>query len=317
MLSRTAENLFWLARYLERADKTARMLEVGHRLALIPRVDGGFHNEWDSILAADGTAAGFRDKFGDKTNQRDSETWLFFDRENPSSVASCIESARRNARMVRTALTSEVWDAINSTFLEFADLERMPRSRDQLPKLTEWTKRQSALVRGAAVGTLLQKDGYDFLQLGYYVERADNTARMLDVKYYVLLPTIDMVGGGVDRLQWGTLLRSLSSYRAFHWAYGGEQSPARIAHFLILNDSCPRSLLHCVARAANHLDHLGRTYSHRGEAHAQSAAMLSELADAEINDIVNSGLHEFLSRFIGNNGALSAAVGETYLFGGI
>jgi uncharacterized alpha-E superfamily protein len=316
MLSRTAESLFWMGRYIERADKTARMLEVGHRLALVPRVDGGFHNEWESILSVDGSAGAYRARFGDVPNQRDCESWLFFDRENPSSVASCMDQARANARAVRTALTSEMWDAVNGAYLEFAELERMPRGRDRLPVLTDWTKKQCALFRGTTESTHLQNDGYDFLQLGIYVERADNTARMLDVKYYVLLPTIDMVGGGVDRLQWATLLRSLSALRAFHWAYGGEQSPAKIAHFLILNPSCPRSLLHCTQKASDRLASLAHAYGHRGRAHDRVTLTLSDLAEADIADVIAGGLHEFLTGFIGNNAALSLAIGDTYLFGG-
>ena len=129
-----------------------------------------------------------------------------------------------------------------------------------LPQLCDWTKRQGALLRGATEGTHLQNDGYDFLNLGYYLERGDNTARLLDVKYYVLLPTTDMVGGSIDTYQWTTLLRALSAYRAFHWSYGGEYSPRKIAHFLILNRACPRSLLHCQTKVEEHLGWLAKAY---------------------------------------------------------
>ena len=184
----------------------------------------------------------FAAKFGEEARQRDVETWLFFDRENPSSVTSCIEAARHNGRSVRTALTTEMWEALNGAYLELAGIEREPRTEALLPKLCDWTKRQGALLRGATETSHLQNDGYDFLNLGYYLERGDNTARLLDVKYYVLLPTTDMVGGTIDTYQWTTLLRALSAFRAFHWAYGGEYTPRKIAHFLILNRACPRSL---------------------------------------------------------------------------
>ena len=227
MLSRTAENLYWLARYMERAETMARLLEVGYRMALMPSTGEGYHNEWASLVAAAGSSAGFEAKFGEDFRQRDVETWLFFDRENPSSVVSCIETARQNGRAVRTALTTEMWDALNGAYLELGEIERRPRTGDLLPQLCDWTKRQGALLRGATEGTHLQNDGYDFLNLGYYLERGDNTARLLDVKYYVLLPTTDMVGGSIDTYQWTTLLRALSAYRAFHWTYGGEYSRAR------------------------------------------------------------------------------------------
>ena len=269
MLSRTAENLYWLARYMERAETMARLLEVGYRMALMPSAGEGYRNEWASLVAAAGSSEGFEAKFGVDFRQRDVETWLFFDRENPSSVISCIETARQNGRAVRTALTTEMWDALNGAYLELRDIERRPRSAAHLPQLCDWTKRQSALLRGATEGTHLQNDGYDFINIGYYLERGDNTARLLDVKYFVLLPTTDMVGGSIDTYQWTTLLRALSAFRAFHWTYGGEYSPRKIAHFLILNRACPRSLLHCQVKVEEHLGWLAKAY---GTAHFRARA---------------------------------------------
>lgn len=175
MLSRTAENLYWLARYVERAETTARLLEVGYRMAMMPSAGEGHRSEWASLLSAAGTSEGFAARYGGEVNQRDVESWLFFDRENASSVVACIEAARQNGRAVRTALTTEMWDALNGAFLELRDLERLPRSEARLPELCDWTKRQGALLRGATEGTHLQNDGYDFFNLGYYLERGDNT----------------------------------------------------------------------------------------------------------------------------------------------
>jgi uncharacterized alpha-E superfamily protein len=315
MLSRTAENLYWLARYMERAETMARLLEVGYRMALMPSAGEGYRNEWASLVAAAGSSSGFEAKFGEEFRQRDVETWLFFDRENPSSVISCIETARHNGRAVRTALTTEMWDALNGAYLDLREIERRPRSAALLPQLCDWTKRQGSLLRGAGEGTHLQNDGFDFLNLGYYLERGDNTARLLDVKYYVLLPTTDMVGGSIDTYQWTTLLRALSSYRAFHWSYGGEYSPRKIAHFLILNRACPRSLLHCQEKAGEHLGRLAQGYGSRNRAHERVHAMLGELMDAEVEDIIDEGLHQFLTRFINQNGALAQDVADGYLFG--
>ncbi len=317
MLSRTAENLYWLARYMERAETMARLLEVGYRMGLMPSTGEGYRNEWASLVAAAGSSAGFVAKFGDEFRQRDVETWLFFDRENPSSVVSCIETARQNGRAVRTALTTEMWDALNGAFLDLRELERRPRSAALLPQLCDWTKRQGALLRGATEGTHLQNDGFDFLNLGCYLERGDNTARLLDVKYYVLLPTTSMVGGAVDTYQWQTLLRALSAYRAFHWSYRGEYSPRKIAHFLILNRAFPRSLLHCQDHVGHHLGRLAQAYESRTIAHDRLQVMLGELAEAQIDDIIDEGLHEFLSRFIHQNAALGQDVADGYLFGGL
>jgi len=315
MLSRTAENLFWLARYMERADTMARLLEVGYRMALMPSAGEGYRNEWASLVAAAGSSEGFEHKFGETFRQRDVETWLFYDRENPSSVISCIETGRQNGRAVRTALTSEMWDALNGAYLELAEIERRPRSENPLPQLCDWTKRQGALFRGTTEGTHLQNDGYDFLSVGRCLERGDNTARLLDVKYYVLLPTIDMVGGSIDTYQWTTLLRALSSHRAFHWTYGSEYSPRKIAHFLILNRACPRSLLHCHDRAGFHLDRLESAYGRRTPAHDRLRASLAELGVANVDDIVEEGLHEFITRFIHQNAMLARELADGYLFG--
>ena len=141
-----------------------------------------------------------------------------------------------------------MWDALNGAYLELRDIERRPRAGALLPQLCDWTKRQGALLRGATEGTHLQNDGYDFLNIGLYLERADNTARLLDVKYYVLLPTTDMVGGIDRHLPVDHAAARPLAFRAFHWSYGGEYSPRKIAHFLILNRACPRSLLHCLVK---------------------------------------------------------------------
>ena len=269
MLSRTAGNLFWIGRYMERAETMARLLEVGSRIALMPSAGHGYRSEWDSLLQASGTAAGFKEKYKDPV-QRNIESYLFFDRDNPSSVASCLERARENARIVRTALTTQVWDAINMAYQEMRQLERRPRSELQLTEMTEWTMRQGALMRGAVEVSMLRNDGYDFLGLGYALEQADNTARLMDVKYYVLLPKVDFVGSGYDNYQWTTLLRAMSAHRAFHWAYGGEVTSAKIAHFLILNPQCPRSLITCVAGLNNHLGRLAKAYGRETPAQAAS-----------------------------------------------
>jgi uncharacterized alpha-E superfamily protein len=313
MLSRTADNLFWIARYMERAETAARLLEVGSRIALLPSA-AGYRNEWDSLLQASGNADAFARKYGDPV-QRNIESFLFFDRDNPSSVASCITTARENGRIVRTALTSQVWDALNTAFQELRQLERKRRSELELSRLTEWTMRHAAMVRGAIEATLLRNDGWDFLNLGYHLERADNTARLMDVKYYVLLPKVEFVGSGLDNYQWTTLLRAMSAHRAFHWAYGGEVTAAKIAHFLILNSQCPRSLITCVEEISLHLDRLAKAYGAKTEAQAVAQNMLATLSETKVEDVFDEGLHEFLSRFIREVAGLGSLVHESYLSG--
>ena len=314
LLSRTASNLYWIARYMERAETVARLLDVGQRTALIPNIGGGYRNEWESVLLASGTAQQFRAKYRDIV-QRNVETHLFFDGENGSSVASCISRARENGRIVRTALTTQMWDALNQGFQELRALQRIERSKLVLSDLVEWTQRTTALVHGTFELTHLRNDGYDFMNLGYYVERADATARLLDVKYYVLLPQIELVGSGLDNYQWHTLLRAMSAHRAFSWAYGGDVTPAKIAHFLILNRQSPRSLLTSIEGAAHHLDRLCRGYGRVSPAQTKIRDLVAELAEAQIGDIQEEGLHEFLSRFIDEIGTLSAMIHEAYLSG--
>jgi uncharacterized alpha-E superfamily protein len=314
MLSRTADNLYWIARYMERAETSARFLEVGSRIALMPNAGHGYRNEWDALLQAAGTADAFARKYGEAV-QRNIESHMFFDRDNPSSVAACLWRARENARIVRTALTTQVWDAINTAFQELKGLERLPRSELSIARLTDWTMRAAALVRGSIEATLLRNDGWDFLNLGYALERADNTARFLDVKYFVLLPRVEFVGSGLDNYQWMTLLRAMSVHRAFHWAYGGEVTAAKIAHFLILNPQCPRALVTCAGSAATHLDRLARGYGSVTEAQRKGHALHSAIADLTVEEIFDEGLHEFLSRIIGEVSALGSVVHETYLSG--
>jgi uncharacterized alpha-E superfamily protein len=313
MLSRTADNLYWIARYMERAETTARLLEVGARIALLPSV-AGYRNEWDSLLRASGTADGFARKYGEAV-QRNIESYLFFDHDNTSSVASCITRARENGRIVRTALTTQVWDALNTAFQELKALEREPRSALDLSRLTEWTMRHAAMVRGAIDATLLRDGGWDFLNVGYHLERADNTARLMDVKYYVLLPRADFVGSGLDNYQWTTLLRAMSAHRAFHWAYGGEVTAAKIAHFLILNPQCPRSLMSCAEGLALHLERLAASYGRRTEAQDRAQALLEGLRALKVEDVFEEGLHEFLSRAIRETARLGATVHDIYLSG--
>ncbi|NTT86403.1 alpha-E domain-containing protein [Tabrizicola fusiformis] len=312
MLSRTADNLYWIARYMERAETAARLLEVGARISLLPSASG-YRSDWDSLLRASGNGAGYTEKYG-VPDQKNIESWFFFDRDNPNSVASCITAARENGRIVRTALTTQVWDALNTAFQELRQIEAR-RGVQELSRLTDWVMRHSAMVRGSIDATLLRNDGYNFLNIGYYLERGDSTARLMDVKYYVLLPQVDFVGSGLDNDQWSMLLRALGSHRAFHWAYGGEITAAKIAHFLILNPQSPRALITCVAGMANHMGRLAKYYGRETPAQAAAQALLSEIERQTVETIFDEGLHEFLLRFVGISARLGAIIHDSYLSG--
>jgi uncharacterized alpha-E superfamily protein len=313
MLSRTADNLYWIARYMERADTIARLLEVGSRISLLPSAQG-YRSEWDSLLQASGMAHAFAQKYGDPV-QRNIESFLFFDRDNPSSIASCITAARENGRIVRTALTTQVWDALNTAFQELKQLEREERSKLELSRLTDWTMRHAAMLRGAIDATLLRDDGFNFLNIGYYLERGDNTARLMDVKYYVLLPRVDFVGSGLDNYQWTTLLRAMGAQRAFHWAYGGDVTAMKIADFLIRNPQSPRSLATCTAGLLNHLGRVAKAYGRETAAQDKARNLAAGIETATVEAIFDEGLHEFLTRYIAEAATLAIAIHDSYLSG--
>jgi uncharacterized alpha-E superfamily protein len=313
MLSRTASNLYWIARYMERADTVARLLEVGSRISLLPSAHG-YRSEWDSLLQASGMSAAFARKYGDPV-QRNIESFLFFDRDNPSSVASCITAARENGRIVRTALTTQVWDALNTAFQELKGLERVERSTLDLSRLTDWTMRHAAMLRGAIDATLLRDDGFNFLNIGYYLERGDNTARLMDVKYYVLLPSVDFVGSGLDNYQWSTLLRALGAHRALYWAYGGEVTAGKIADFLIRNLQSPRSLATCSAGLVNHLGRLAKAYGHETPAQDKAKQLLAGIEGTTLDAIFDEGLHDYLTRYIAETAELATTIHDAYLGG--
>lgn len=312
MLSRTADNLFWLGRYMERAETTARLIDAGSRMNMIPDTVDGFRNEWGPILQASGSQAAFEAKYGEPV-ERNVLSHLFFDRENPSSVASCVAAARENARIVRTALSAPVWDALNGAYQEFKQFERTPRSELSISALTEWASRQNALANGAMHTTLLRNDGYYFLRLGYHLERADNTARFLTVKYYVLMPDVGIAGSGPANVQWQVLLRAMQMHRAFYWAYGGDVSPGKIVDLLILNPACPRSLRSAVESAAGDLDRLTEWYGAESSAQVSAQRLLDSLKKTRLEQIFDEGLFEFLERFTAEVADITTCLTGTYL----
>lgn len=317
MLSRTAANLFWMGRHLERAETAARLLDVGQRITLLPNTEEGYQNEWNSLLQASGTSELFTQKY-DEISQENIEEFIFFDRENPSSVVNCIEKAREAGRIVRTALTSQVWDALNVTYQDLRKIENTPRSRLDTASLTDFTTSHTSTVRGAINATQLRNDGWHFMNLGYGLERADATARLLDVKYFVLLPRIEFVGSGLDTYQWQVILRSLSAHRSYHWAYGGDITAGQVADFLILNGESPRSLITSLYEVVWHLEGLARRYGDAVSAEARDKArdVMEQLQSRDIDMIFDEGLHEFLSWFIQELGTISNLVHQDYLLGG-
>lgn len=313
MLGRTANDLFWLSRYVERAENMARLIEVGYRLALLPRSGETPGQEWESTLASAGCADLYHQKH-EGLATRDVVNFLMFDASNPSSIYSCLSTARRSARAQRTALTREMWESLNSSWIELQTIKPDQVRPDAMPRLLDWIKERSAAYRGALMNTILRNDTYFFSQLGTFVERADNTARILDVKYYVLLPSTTMVGTGVDNVQWEAILRSVSAHRSYRWVYKDSYKSWRIADYLILNRTMPRSLRTCYAEIDDSLQELAAYYKEPKACLQTAKSTLKMLETGEIDAIFQSGLHEFLLDFIARNNRVGQEISDAYHF---
>ena len=313
MLGRTADELYWMSRYIERAENMARLLEVGYRIALLPRQGEGGESEWRSTLRSAGCEDTYLARHGEIATKPVVD-FMLFDRDNPSSVQSCLATARHNARAQRTALTRDMWESLNSAWIEFNAIDPGQTSSDKLPALFDWIKGKSALFRGALLNTMLRNDRYYFSQLGTFVERADNTARILDVKYYVLLPHKEMIGGNVDHAQWAAILRSVSAHRSFRWVYKDGYSPWRIADYLILNRQLPRSLRSSYDEIVMALERLGSFYGKPSPCLATASQTMEMLSNRSIESVFQSGLHEFLVAVVLRNNQLGAEISSAYYF---
>jgi uncharacterized alpha-E superfamily protein len=312
MLSRTASNLYWAGRYMERADFVARLVDATTRLSALPSTYGGDPTAWSSAIAA----AGVENAFAQAHGQPDEATvirYLTVEPENPSSIRSCVERARSNARAVRTGLTREAWEALNGAWHEVQRFGvDLPPAR--APELTEAVQRLVSLFDGAASRTMLRDDAYWFLQLGGAVERADNTARLLDVKYHLLLPRDEPVGGSLDYFQWATILRTVSALTAYRWVYRDSVKPWLVADLLIFNSRMPRSLSCCYEQVVELIDHLASGTGRRGPASRIASRVQLQLRESDIDQVFASGLHEFITAFLAENNNLGAAIAAQFAF---
>jgi uncharacterized alpha-E superfamily protein len=313
MLSRTASNLYWAGRYLERADFLARLLEATMRLASLPSTYGGDPTAWSGALASAGVAEAYRDSHAE-VSEKDVICFLTVDPRNPSSIRACLERARGNARAVRTALTVQAWEALNGAWHDVERFGVCDISRTRAAELVETAQRALVAFEGSTHRTMLRGDAYWFLQLGAAVERADNTARILDVKYYLLLPRDEAVGGSLDYFQWATILRTVSALTAYRWLYRDSVKPWLVADLLIFNTQMPRSLASSYNEILELLDDLAARTGRRGPAHRIAAATHRDLGGSNIEEVVASGLHEFIGRFLADNNRLGSAVAEQFLF---
>lgn len=315
MLGRTASSLFWMSRYQERAQNTTKILEVANRSAMVTYSGQNQMYEWENALRTAGAYDAYNYRIGD-INPKGVLNFLIFDRNNPSSVRVCLETARNNARSVRTAITSELWEAVNTTYLEFSDVNPLSVTPEKLPDFLAWIGQRSHLFRGSLLNTALRDDGYYFSQLGTFVERADNTARVLDNQYWILLPDNDVIGDETyERPQWSDILRALSGNRSYRFAYPGAKLKAfNIAEFLILRKEMPRSLSHCYRWINDTTTDLGQFYETSEISLGLAEEIATSLRSTTMREIFDNGLHDFLQDFITRNNSFAKQLSHDFHF---
>ncbi len=323
MLSRTADHLFWMARYVERAENTARMLDVNHQTSLLPQSASNDEKGWRALLGISELQPQY-DKLYDRISGRDVIEFMARDPSNPSSIYACIRRARENARAVRGSLTTEFWETSNGTWLELHNmLEGRTLERDP-SEFFEWVKFRSHLSRGVMIGTMLKDEAFHFARMGTFLERADNTARLLDVKYHGMAELGQLVeptsversenghaAAQTDFYYWAAVLRSLSAFEIYRKVYRDLITPARVAELMILRADMPRSLSACIAEVVVNLANVSNGQSRDTE---RRAGMLrAELEFGRIDDILQTGLHAWLTNFLERVNDLGSRISQNFL----
>ena len=314
MLSRTADHLYWMARYMERAENTARMLDVNYQTSLLPQSAEEAEQGWRGLLSISELTWGFREKYQD-FSARSVMDFMVRDESNFSSIASCLRAARENARAVRGALTTEVWETQNQTWLEFNRMIKGTDFHRDPSALFEWVKFRSHLSRGVTVGTMLQDEALHFLRIGTFLERADNTARLLDVKFQSLAG--DFFGSNakeaqeVDFYHWSAVLRSVSGFEVYRKVYRNVIRPEKVAELLILREDMPRSLVACLNEVVSNLQMVANDQSR--ETLRRAGRIRADLMYGRIDEILATGLHAYLTQFLDRVGDLGVGISRDFL----
>jgi uncharacterized alpha-E superfamily protein len=314
MLSRTASDLYWIGRHVERAENTARLLDVTYRTSMLP-----YHQQepglawaepWAVPLVSCGLATGFYAKHKALAAENVLR-YMILDASNPSSIWSSLRAARESGRAVRGAMTSEMYEDLNAAWLEMRTIDFAGVQARGISEFLEWVKMRSHQFRGVTVGTMLRDEAYSFLRLGTHLERADNTARILDTKYHILLPSAADVGGAVDYYQWASLLQSVSGFESYRRIYSDVISPRRVAELLVLRADMPRSLHACMNLIDDILRELCDDRSR--ELERMSGELHARLHYGRTDDIMRFGLHEYLMDFLLRVGAVGSEVSRRFL----
>ena len=332
MLSRTADHLYWMARYMERAENTARMLDVNYQMALLPQSVEDAEKGWKGLLSISELSGDFAERHG-KVSAQSVMQYMVSDADNGSSIRNCLQAARENARAVRGTLTTEVWETQNQTWLEF---QRMAANDDLLKDPSaafEWVKFRSHLSRGVTVGTMLQDEAFHFLRIGSFLERADNTARLLDVKFHAVESEFfgpaqsqsqsqsQSQGSGevgseakdfeYDFYHWSAILRSVSGFEVYRKAYRNVIRPEKVAELLILRADMPRSLAACMHEVVANLRMVANEQS--SETLRRAGRLQADLQYGRIDEILATGLHAYLTHFLERVGTLGIGISRDFL----
>jgi uncharacterized alpha-E superfamily protein len=315
MLSRTADHLFWMSRYTERAENTARMLDVNYQTSLLPQSTTVAQAGWQGLLSISELKPAYAAKYGESINPRDVMDFMVRDEKNPSSIISCLKNARENARAVRGTLTTEVWETQNQTYLEVFRMLRNGDFERDPGQFFEWVKFRSHLSRGVTVGTMLQDEAFHFLRLGTFLERADNTARLVDVKFHSFQGDFLGIPNEEDQeydfYHWSAILRSVSGFEVYRKVYRDVIKPERVAELLILRADMPRSLLGCLNEVMHTLAMV--TSDASSETQRRAGKLRADLQFARIDEILATGLHAFLTQFLDRVNELGAHISREFL----
>ncbi|QFT78449.1 alpha-E domain-containing protein [Erythrobacter sp. THAF29] len=312
MLGRTANGLFWMFRYLERAENTARLLEAGLRMALTRDLVTA-EEEWRSVIATSGNQAAYE---AEHDGYDGNSAWNFMlrDKANPGNVREMFGAVRTNARMARTNISSDVWEAVNESWMALDKMLARPIGQNGVGDVVQTIRRAGMRVHGALDGSMLRNEAYHFARAGTFIERADSTARILDMKYFLLLPSLSYVGSHLDTGQWDQVLRSVAGSRAYTWLNAGQIDARGIVEFLVLDDRFPRSLAFCRGALREQLAALARLHGAEGTSNELMREADMHISDLTVDEIFEQGLHEFLLDFMARNVAIGDAIAEDYRF---
>ena len=314
MLSRTADHLFWMSRYTERAENTARMLDVNYQSSLLPQSEAMAQIGWEGLISISELLPAYTELHG-TVKAREAMDFMVKDESNPSSIISCLSAARENARAVRGTLTTEVWETENTTWLEVkrmikaGDFERDPS------QFFEWVKFRSHLSRGVTVGTMLMDEALYFMRLGTFLERADNTARLVDVKFHAVQNDFFGAAGEKDQeyefYHWSAILRSVSGFEVYRKVYRDVIKPERVAELLILRADMPRSLHASLNAVVSNLALVATDVN--SETNRRAGKLAAELRYGRIDEILATGLHAYLTQFLDRVNDLGAQISREFL----